>query len=812
MVDVPAGARRRRRRRRRRRSVRRRRRAATCRPAGRPRRPAVGHDRPLPAARAGARAPARTGSTARRRCGPGRWARRIDALRGARRRRSRSGEPGHLPGRPCGGAGRGAARSRCRATCRASSCRSAAGRRRRARRARRSSSTTPLVSRPYVEHDGRGDGGVRRRGRRRRRRCVVPTGGYRAADLRRRARRHRPRRTSSPPPPSPAGGCGSTGSGGGSLQGDLALRRRARPHGRRRRRAATTRTDGAPARGALHGRRRRPGRPVRHRPDARRRGRRSPTRPTRVTGHRLHPGARRPTGSAARGRRAAAVRHRRRGGAPTASSSTRARPRPAVVETYDDHRMAMSFALLGLRVPGHRDRRPGLRGQDVPRLLGRARRACGAAGRVRPDAGDRHRRAGRLGQVDRRPAAGRAARPRRTSTPAPCTGRRLRRPAPGRSTPTDAEAVARMVARRSSSTSSDGDGRRSTASTPPSRSAGPEVTRAVSTVAANPGGAGRAAAPPAGVGAEPHGGGVVEGRDIGTVVFPDAELKVYLTARAEVRAGRRHKEVADLDYETVAADMARRDTRRRASGTTTRCRSADDAVVIDTTDRIGRRDRRRARSRPTAVTRADGAAPAGAAARLRRSGVSYRVVRAAGRRLLPGRSGGSTVAGHRERPRDGPFILAPGAPRRTSTRRWCAAVTRRPLRYMGKDSLWKYRLVGWFFTALGRLPGAPGRGRPGGAAPVRRRPRRRRAAGDVPRGHPPAGPMVEDAVRRRRLRRRRARVRRSCRSASAGPSGPCRKGAKCIRPVEAAHRRRRADRTRRRRRAAAGCPAGPCGS
>ena len=87
---------------------------------------------------------------------------------------------------------------------------------------------------------------------------------------------------------------------------------------------------------------------------------------------------------------------------------------------------------------------------------------------------------------------------------------------------------------------------------------GPEVTRAVSSVASNPG-----------VRAElvrrqrewtvAHGGGVLEGRDIGTVVFPDATLKVYLTASPEVRAARRSKEVTDLDYETVAADIARRD-------------------------------------------------------------------------------------------------------------------------------------------------------------------------------------------------------------------------------------------------------------
>jgi len=110
---------------------------------------------------------------------------------------------------------------------------------------------------------------------------------------------------------------------------------------------------------------------------------------------------------------------------------------------------------------------------------------------------------------------------------------------------------------------------------------GPEVTRAVSEVAANP--------------AVRHelvtrqrewtrqrGGGVLEGRDIGTVVFPDAELKIYLTADPAERARRRAKEVTDLDYETVAADLARRDaldSNRKADPLA----EAGDAVVVDTT-------------------------------------------------------------------------------------------------------------------------------------------------------------------------------------------------------------------------------------
>lgn len=77
---------------------------------------------------------------------------------------------------------------------------------------------------------------------------------------------------------------------------------------------------------------------------------------------------------------------------------------------------------------------------------------------------------------------------------------------------------------------------------------------------------------------------VMEGRDIGTVVFPDAELKVYLTASPEARAGRRAQEVTDLDYETVAADIARRDALDQGRDDSPLV-EAPDAVTIDTTDR-----------------------------------------------------------------------------------------------------------------------------------------------------------------------------------------------------------------------------------
>jgi cytidylate kinase len=111
---------------------------------------------------------------------------------------------------------------------------------------------------------------------------------------------------------------------------------------------------------------------------------------------------------------------------------------------------------------------------------------------------------------------------------------------------------------------------------------GPEVTRAVSAVAANPGVRTEMVRRQR-EWIERNGGGVVEGRDIGSTVWPDAQPKVFLTARLAVRADRRHKEVESLEYETVAADMAARDTvdsSREASP----LNQAGDAVVIDTTD------------------------------------------------------------------------------------------------------------------------------------------------------------------------------------------------------------------------------------
>jgi cytidylate kinase len=85
-----------------------------------------------------------------------------------------------------------------------------------------------------------------------------------------------------------------------------------------------------------------------------------------------------------------------------------------------------------------------------------------------------------------------------------------------------------------------------------------------------------------------HGGGVVEGRDIGTVVFPNAAVKVFLVADDAERARRRQRDEAAARRATQVEDvknaLARRDKADTARSTSP-LRAADDALVIDTTGR-----------------------------------------------------------------------------------------------------------------------------------------------------------------------------------------------------------------------------------
>jgi cytidylate kinase len=117
---------------------------------------------------------------------------------------------------------------------------------------------------------------------------------------------------------------------------------------------------------------------------------------------------------------------------------------------------------------------------------------------------------------------------------------------------------------------------------------GPEVTAAVSAVSSHPA-VRKVLVDRQRAWVRAHGGGVVEGRDIGTVVFPDAPVKVFLNAADDVRAVRRRLDEA-ASSRTVAVDAVRealtqRDRADASLGRALRAEdAAPDALVVDTTN------------------------------------------------------------------------------------------------------------------------------------------------------------------------------------------------------------------------------------
>ena len=111
---------------------------------------------------------------------------------------------------------------------------------------------------------------------------------------------------------------------------------------------------------------------------------------------------------------------------------------------------------------------------------------------------------------------------------------------------------------------------------------GEAVTRAVSAVAANSD-VRRELRERQRVWVAERGGGVVEGRDIATVVFPNARLKVYLTASPLVRAQRRVAQIGG-DVEQIARDIAERE-HKDSTRVDSPLRESENAIVVDTSDR-----------------------------------------------------------------------------------------------------------------------------------------------------------------------------------------------------------------------------------
>ena len=257
---------------------------------------------------------------------------------------------------------------------------------------------------------------------------------------------------------------------------------------------------------------------------------------------------------------------------------------------------------------------------------------------------------------------------------------------------------------------------------------GPEVTRAVSTVAANP--LVRTELRRRQVQwAQEHGGGVIEGRDIGIGRVPRrrAEAVPHGLARGAGRA---------------APQGGRRPQLRGGGGVHRRARRARPGPRHQPADRGARRRRHRhhrpARRRhrrrdprpPDSDPRpvADGREQPGLARLLRpRAGSSC--VRPVRRPVEPHRRW--RAAEHV--PAEGAFILAP-VHRSNMDTPYAAATTRRRLRFMGKDSLWKTKAPGWLLSALGGFPVSRGTIDREALQRCIEVLARRRAAGGVPRG------------------------------------------------------------------------------
>jgi cytidylate kinase len=209
----------------------------------------------------------------------------------------------------------------------------------------------------------------------------------------------------------------------------------------------------------------------------------------------------------------------------------------------------------------------------------------------------------------------------------------------------------------------------------------PEVSEATSIVSAHP--EVRSVVVPEQRRLVPPEGAVVEGRDIGTVVWPDADLKVYLDASPDVRVSRRTDQQGSPDG--MAREITERDARdaHRPVGA---MRPADDAVVIDTStisaDDVTER-----------IVRLLHPAPAGRLYKIFRGILNF-LLRYVFR---------IEVEGAENLPRYGAAILAPNH-RSLIDHFVVASLTKRQVWFMGKAELFKNKQAARLLTALGAFP------------------------------------------------------------------------------------------------------------
>ena len=212
--------------------------------------------------------------------------------------------------------------------------------------------------------------------------------------------------------------------------------------------------------------------------------------------------------------------------------------------------------------------------------------------------------------------------------------------------------------------------------------------------------------------AEARGGGVVEGRDIGTDVFPEARHKFYLTASAEERATRRADETGTTKTQVLPTLQSRdaADKSRQHSP----LRKADDAIELDTTGFTVEQTVERVLSM-IASQAAGGVASKDFSAYDFPAAKNYGTKRSLGNRmfystarrlclLISGPYLRQKIRNRGHLPAEGPVIVAPGGHRSNLDTLLVGMAVRRSPLYMAKDSLFKSRFWSSFIRAFGGFP------------------------------------------------------------------------------------------------------------
>lgn len=212
--------------------------------------------------------------------------------------------------------------------------------------------------------------------------------------------------------------------------------------------------------------------------------------------------------------------------------------------------------------------------------------------------------------------------------------------------------------------------------------------------------------------AEARGGGVVEGRDIGTDVFPEARHKFYLTASAEERATRRADETGTTKTQVLPTLQSRdaADQSRQHSP----LRKADDAIELDTTGFTVEQTVERVLSM-IASQAAGGVASKDFSAYDFPAAKNYGTKRSLGNRmfystarrlclLISGPYLRQRIRNRGHLPAEGPVIVAPGGHRSNLDTLLVGMAVRRSPLYMAKDSLFKSRFWSSFIRAFGGFP------------------------------------------------------------------------------------------------------------